>query len=93
MPCVTDVKGLLQVTDVELHSHGKSERFLALCFSACRHSWISTNLLKKLNVDGKPIQFNVHGINSNQAADTQMVELKLTPVHSSGSFSPFAIPR
>ena len=91
MPSVTDVKGLLQVTEVELQSHGKSEKVLALCDSACSHSWISANLAKKLNVNGKPTQLTVHGINSNQVVDTQMVELKLTPVHSGGSCSPFVV--
>ena len=33
----------------------------------------------------------VHGVNSQQVVDTQMVELKLTPVHSGGSCSPFTI--
>ena len=91
MPSVTDVKGLLQVTEVELQSHGKSEKVLALCDSACSHSWISANLAKKLNVNGKPTQLTVHGINSNQVVDTQMAELKLTPVHSGGSCSPFVV--
>ena len=91
MPSVTDVKGLLQVTEVELQAHGKSEKVLALCDSACSHSWISANLAKKLNVNGKPAQLTVHGINSNQVVDTQMVELKLTPVHSGGSCLPFDV--
>ena len=91
MPSVTDVKGLLQVTEVELQSHGKSEKVLALCDSACSHSWISRNLAKKLNVNGKPTKLTVHGIKFNQVVDTQMVELKLTPVHSGGSCLPFAV--
>ena len=91
MPSVTDVKGLLQVMEVEHQSHGKSEKVLALCDSACSHSWISANLAKKLNVNGKPTKFTVHGIKSNQVVDTQMVELKLTPVHSGGSCSPFTV--
>ena len=91
MPSVTDVKGLLQVTEVELQSHGKSEKVLALCDSACSHSWISANLAKKVNVNGKPTKLTVHGINFNQVIDTQMVELKLTPVHSRGSCSPFTV--
>ena len=91
MPSVADVKGLLQVTEVELHSNGKSEKILALCDSACSHSWISANLATKLNVHGTPTKITVHGINSNQVVDTQLVELKLTPVHSGGSCSPFVV--
>ena len=91
MPSVADVKGLLQVTEVELHANGKSEKVLALCDSACSHSWISANLATKLNVHGTPTKLTVHGINSNQVVDTQLVELKLTPVHSGGSCSPFVV--
>ena len=38
MPSVIDVKGLLQITEVELHFNEQSERILALCDSACSHS-------------------------------------------------------
>ena len=81
MPFVTDVKGLLQVTEVELQAHGKSKKVLSLCDSACGHSWISANLAKRRNVDGKPTKLTVHGTNVNQVVDKQLVELKLTPVH------------
>ena len=91
MPSVADVKGLLQVTEVELHSNGKSEKVLALCDSACSHSWISANPATKLNVLGTPTKLTVHGINSNQDVDTQLVQLKLTPVHSGGYCSPFVV--
>ena len=64
---------------------------LALCDSACSHSWISERLARKLEVNGVPKKLTVHGINSHQVVETQMVELKLTPVHSSGSCSPFAM--
>ena len=88
---VTNVKGLLQITEIELHSADESEKVLALCNSACSHTWISARLAKKLKVQGVPIKLTVHGINSQQVVDTQMVELKLTPVHSGGSCSPFTI--
>ena len=91
LPSVTDVKGLLQITEVELHSNENSKKVLALCDSACSHSWISARLARKLKVHGVPTNLTVHGINSHQVVETQMVELKLTPVHSSGSCSPFAI--
>ena len=44
-----------------------------------------------MNINGKPTKLTVHGINSNQVVDTQRVELKLTPVHSGGSCSPFTV--
>ena len=90
-PSVADVKGLLQLTEVELHANGKSEKVLALCDSACSHSWISANLATKLNVHGTPTKLTVQGIISNQVVDTHLVELKLIPVPSSGSCFPFVV--
>ena len=88
---VTDVKGLLQITEVEVHTSTTSAKVLALCDSACSHSWISEDLATKLNVKGLPTKLTVHGINSQQVVDTQIVELKLTPVHSGGSCSTFDV--
>ena len=88
---VTDVKGLLQITEVEVHTSTNSAKVLALCDSACSHSWISEDLATKLNVKGLPTKLTVHGINSQQVVDTQIVELKLTPVHSGGSCSTFDV--
>ena len=79
---VSDVEGLLQITEVEVHTPTTSVKVLALCDSACSHSWISEDLATKLNVKGLPTKLTVHGINSQQVVDTQIVELKLTPVHS-----------
>ena len=62
LPSVTDVKGLLQITEVELHSTATSEKVLALCDSACRHSWISARLANRLKVQGVPTKLTVHGI-------------------------------
>ena len=86
-PSVTGVKRLLQITEVEMHSNENCEKRLALCDSACSHSWISAKLARKLKVREVPTKLTVHGIKSHQDVETQMVELKLTPVHSSGSCS------
>ena len=91
MPSVTDVKGLLQITEVELTSPSSSAKILALCDSACSHSWISRSLADKLQVKGSATKLTVHGINSQQLIDTETVELKLTPVHSGGSCSTFPV--
>ena len=91
MPSVADVNRLLQITEVELHSNDQSERVLALCGSACSHSWISSKLADKRNAKGTPTKLTVHGINCHQVVNTQVVELKLKPVHSGGSGSSFAI--
>ena len=91
MPSVTDVKGLLQITEVELTSPSSSAKILAPCDSACSHSWISRRLADKLQVKGSATKLTVHGINSQQLIDTETVELKLTPVHSGGSCSAFPV--
>ena len=41
---VTDMKGLLQITEVEVHTATNSTKVIALCDSACSYSWISENL-------------------------------------------------
>ena len=91
MPSVADVDGLPQITEIELHSNDQSERVLALCDFACSHSWISSRFADKRNAKGTPTKLTVHRFNCHQIVNTQMVELKLTPVHSVGSCSSFAI--
>ena len=66
-------------------------KVLALCDSACSHSWISRSLAHKLRVKGSATKLTVHGINSQQVVDTETVELKMTPVHSGGSCSTFSV--
>ena len=85
---MSDVKGLLQITEVEVHTSTSSVKASDY---ACSHSWISVDLAAKLNVKGLPTKLTVHGIKSQQTADTQFVELKLTPVHSGGFGSPFDV--
>ena len=91
LPSISDVKGFLQITEVEVQTSEKSAKVLVLCDSACSHSWISSELADKLDVRGTPTKLTVHGINSNTIVDTQMVELKLTPVHSGVSCSSFTV--
>ena len=91
MPSVTDIKGLLQITEVELTSPSSSAKIRSLCDSACSHSWISRRLADKLQVKRSATKLTVHGINSQQLIDTETVELKLTPVHSGGSCSSFPV--
>ena len=83
LPCVSDVKGLLQISKGDLQPSEKSEKALVLCDLACSHSWISSELARKLDVRGTPTKLTVHG--NKKVVDTQIVELKLTPVHSGGS--------
>ena len=87
---MSKVKGLLQITEV-IHTSTTSVKVLALCESACSNAWVSEDLATKLNVKGLPTKLTVHGINSQQVVDTQINELKLTPVHSGGSCSTFDV--
>ena len=88
---MSDMTGLFQITEVEVHTPTTSVKVKALCESACSHSWISGDLATKLNVKGLPTKLTVHGINAQQVVDNQSVELKLTPVHSGGSCSTFDV--
>ena len=78
----TDIKGLLQVLEVKLQSLLKTDTVFALCDSACKHSWISGKLAAKLLVRGTATKITVHGIDSEEIVDIQMVQLKLLPEHS-----------
>ena len=86
---VTDRKGLIQIMEVEVHTGTDSPKFFAWCESAGRHFWIFRHFVPKLIVKGLPTQITVHGLNLQQVVDTEIVELKLTPVHSGGSYSAF----
>ena len=73
MHSVTDYKGLLQIVEVQLDSLSNSVEVLALCDSACSHSWVSRSLADKLRVKGSATKLTVHGINSQQVVDTETV--------------------
>ena len=87
LPCVSGVKGLLQITEVELQISENFERVLVFCDWACSRSWITSELARELDVPGTPTKLTKHGIKSNKNVDIQMVEHKLTTVHSGGSCS------
>ena len=65
----TDVKGLLQNSQIKLHSPIRSENKLAL-----RHSF--------LDVEVTATKLIAHGIISQKQVEIQMVKLKLRYVHS-----------
>ena len=91
MLSVTNVKGLLVMIEVNLQSSFEIKQVLGLCDTACSNSWISENLPRTLNVQVPPLKLTVHGMNSHQTIDTQIVELKLTAVHSGSSCPAFAV--
>ena len=75
---VTDVKGLLPIVRVKLSSSDDSTTALALCDTACSHTWITRELAAKLKLKGNPIKVTVNGINAQETVDTETVELKVS---------------
>ena len=67
---VTDVKGLLQVTELKLtSSSGTSTTALVLCDSACSNSWVSDSLAARLGLQGTTLKLAVKGINTEELID------------------------
>ena len=64
MSSVTDVKGLLQVTELQLvNSSGLDTKALVLCDTACSNSWVAGSLADRLGLHGKALKLTVKGIN------------------------------
>ena len=88
---VTDVKGLLQVTELKLtNSSGTSTTALALCDTACSNSWVSDSLAARLGLQGTALKLTVKGINTEKLIDTKVVQLTVTP-HKDQNFEPFTV--
>ncbi len=58
------VKGLLQLIEVEFLAQTAVVKALALCDSACSHSWMTRSLADRLNLRGQKLSVTVNGINS-----------------------------
>ena len=69
MPSVTNVEGLLQITEVNLQSSFKIEKVLLPYDCAYSHSKIPENRVTKLNIP--TLKLTVHEINSHQTIDAQ----------------------
>ena len=88
---VTDVKGLLQVTELKLtNSSGTSTTALALCDTACSNSWVSDSLAARLGLQGTALKLIVKGINTEELIDTKVVQLTVT-THKDQDFEPFTV--
>ena len=56
MSSVTDVKGLLQVTELQLfNSSVLDTKALVLCDTACSNSWVAGSLADRLGLHGKAL--------------------------------------
>ncbi|XP_075250920.1 uncharacterized protein LOC142343117 [Convolutriloba macropyga] len=80
-PAVSDVKGLLQVKEVQLKGPtAKETKVLALCDPACSHSWIAASAAARLNLKGSPLKLTVCGINAKQVIDTLITDVTVKPL-------------
>ena len=80
-PAVSDVKGLLQVKEVQLKGPtAKETKVLALCDPACSHSWIAASAAARLNLKGSPLKLTVCGINAKQDIDTLITDVTVKPL-------------
>ena len=78
---ITDVKGLLQVLEVDLLSPSDVRtRAFVLCDTACSHSWISSELASRLQLKGTPLKLTVNGINTQETITMESVEVSVQPI-------------
>ena len=88
---VSNVKGLLQLTELQLKSSsGKNTTALGLCDTACSMSWVSNDLANRIGLHGTALKLTVKGINTEEDIDTKLVELIVTPCDSQ-AFEPFKV--
>ena len=91
MSSVTDVKGLLQVTELQLvSSFGLDTKALILCDTACSNSWVAGSLADRLGLLGKALKLTVKGIYTEDVVDTRVVEVTVYP-REHQDFEPFTI--
>ena len=88
---VSNVKNLLQVTELQLRSSsGKDTTAFVLCDTACSNSWVSNDLANRLNLHSTALKLTVKGIKTEEVVDTKLVELIVTPIDNQ-AFEPFKI--
>ena len=77
---VTDVKGLLQVTELKrTNSSCTSTGALVLCDTAYSNSWVADSLAARRGLQGTELKLTVKGINTEELIDTKVVQLTVTP--------------
>ena len=73
---VSNVKGLLQVTELQLKSSsGKNTTALVLCGTSCSNSSVSNDLANRLGLHGTALKLTFKGIITEEVLDTKLVEL------------------
>ena len=87
---MTDVKGLLQVTELNLtKSSGNNTTAVVLCNTACSNSWVCDSLAAILGLQGTALKLTVKGINTEEFIDTEKVQLTVT--YKDQDFEAFAV--
>ena len=77
---VTDVKDLLQVTELKLtNSSGTSTTALVLYDTACINSRVSDSLADRLGLQGTALELTVNVINTEELIDKKVVQLTVKP--------------
>ena len=88
---MTDVKGLLQVTQLRLtNSSVTNTTALVLCDTACSNSWVSDSHADRLGLQGTALKLTVKCINKEEFIDTKVVKLTMTP-HKNQDFEAFTV--
>ena len=88
---LTDVNGLLQVTELKLIiSSGTNTTALDLCDTACDKSNVSDSLEDKLGLQGTALKLTFKGTNTEELIDTKLVQLAVTP-HKDQDFEAFTV--
>ena len=76
---VTDVKGLLQVTELKLTIYsGTINTALVLCDTACSNFWVFDSLAARLGLQDDTLKLAVKGKNTEELIDTKVVQLTVT---------------
>ena len=88
---VTDVKGLLQVTELNVTNFsGTGTTALVLCDTACSNSWVSDSLSARIGLQGTALKVTVKGIKTEETVNTKVVQLTVTP-HKDQEFEAFTV--
>ena len=86
---ITGVKRLLQVLEVDLLSPSDIRtRALVLCDTACCHSWISSELASRLQLNCTHLKLTVNGIDTQETITTESVQVNVQPM-GENTCSPF----
>ena len=80
MSSVTEVKNLLQVTELQItNSSGTNTTALVLCDTVRSNSWVSDSLAVVLVLQGTAMKLTVKVIDREEVTETKVIQLAVTP--------------